>query len=298
MAGLFALLTVCFRLATDRFAMEQPTNRLVYLIQVSRPLVWPVLPLVYALGLHAAQATVNAVAIAQMLLLTFPMNLIGCGLNDIYDYESDRLSPRRRAIWGAVVSPADRPFVFSACVAMIPLMIFGACLTRNRDNFMATVSLVLIAWLYSVPPYRLKERPPLDSFANGLGYFLLPLMMGYSLNANPQAMPLRYYLLALCVAGVHALATAADYDADRAAGHRTLAVVCGRRAAAALACAAFAAAWFFGDFGSLAVRVYIAVCVFVTLAATLFPRNIVITAACVTIFVGFLLAAICHLAGM
>ncbi len=278
--------------------MEQLTNRLLYLIQVSRPIVWPVLPLVYALGVHAAHAEFSSLAIAQMLLLTFPMNLVGCGLNDIYDYESDRLSPRRRAIWGAVVAPADRPFVFSACVAMIPLVILGACLTRNQHNFMATVSLVLVAWLYSVPPYRLKERPPLDSLANGLGYFLLPLMMGYSLNANPQQMPLRYYLLALCVAGVHALATAADYDADLAAGHRTLAIAFGRRGAAALACAAFVAAWFFGDFGSVSVRVYIAACTLVTLAATLFPRNIVIAAACVTIFVGFLLAAICHLAGL
>ena len=35
----------------------------------------------------------DKVAIVQMVLLTFPMNLVGCGLNDIYDYESDRRSP-------------------------------------------------------------------------------------------------------------------------------------------------------------------------------------------------------------
>ena len=82
---------------------ERTMSRLRFLIQVSRPIVWPVLPLVYGLGLHAAHAELTAAAIIQMLLLTFPMNLIGCGLNDIYDYESDRRSPRRRAIWGAVV---------------------------------------------------------------------------------------------------------------------------------------------------------------------------------------------------
>ena len=85
-----------------------------------------------------------------------------------------------------------------------------------------------MAWVYSVPPYRLKERPPLDSLANGLGYFLLPLMMGYSMGGDPREMPARYYLLGLCVAGVHALATAADFDADRAAGHRTLAATFGK----------------------------------------------------------------------
>ena len=80
--------------------MDRPSPGL---IQVSRPILWPVLPLVYFLGMHAADAPMYTTAIVQMLLLTFPMNLIGCGLNDIFDYESDRRSPRRRSIWGAVV---------------------------------------------------------------------------------------------------------------------------------------------------------------------------------------------------
>jgi 4-hydroxybenzoate polyprenyltransferase len=277
--------------------MNSITSQLLFLIQVSRPIVWPVLPLVYALGLHAARAELNSVAIAQMVLLTFPMNLIGCGLNDIYDYESDRLSSRRRKIWAADVTPEMRPFVLEACVAMMPLVVLGACLTRNRDNFMATVSLVAMAWLYSVPPYRLKERPPLDSLANGLGYFLLPLMMGYSMNGNPREMPIRYYLLAVCVAGVHAIATAADYDADRAAGHRTLATTFGRRSAAALACAAFIASWSLGNFNSGAVRAYLVTCMVGTAAAAVVPRQRVIASACVIIFAGFMIAAAFHIAG-
>jgi 4-hydroxybenzoate polyprenyltransferase len=278
--------------------MNALASQLLFLIQVSRPIVWPVLPLVYLLGVHEAHADINAVVIAQIVLLTFPMNLIGCGLNDIYDYESDRRSARRRAIWGAVVTPENRVLVFRASAAMMPLVVLGACLTRNRDNFVATVSLVVIAWAYSVPPYRLKERPPLDSLANGLGYFLIPLMMGYSLNGDPRYMPVRYYLLALCVAGVHALATAADYEADRAAGHRTIAVVFGRRGAAALAFAAFLTSWWFGNFASASVNLYLLVCAMVTAASVALPRSFVIAGACVTIFAGFLIAAAWHLAGM
>jgi 4-hydroxybenzoate polyprenyltransferase len=157
---------------------------------------------------------------------------------------------------------------------------------------------VVIAWIYSVPPYRLKERPPLDSLANGLGYFLLPLMMGYSLNANPREMPLRYYLLALCVAGVHALATAVDYEADQSAGHRTLAVAIGRRTAAGLACAAFAITWALADFSGVSVKTYIAICTIVTFVAAVVPQTRVIAAACLLVFMGFLLAAVCHLAGL
>ena len=256
----------------------------------------PCLPLVYALGLHAAHAHWTAAAIVQAITLTFPMNLFGCGLNDIYDYESDRRSSRRRAVWGAVVSADERPFVLHACLSMTPLIFLVSCSTRNAENVMATISLLTIAWIYSVPPYRLKERPPLDSLANGLGYFLFPLMMGYSLGANPRTMPPRYYLLALCVAGVHALASAADFDADHAAGHRTLAVKFGRRTAAFVACAAFALTWMFGDFGSAAVNAYLAICTIASLAAVIYPRNLVIATACVVVFAGFLIAAVAHLA--
>lgn len=273
-------------------------GRLLLLIQVSRPIFWPVLPLVYALGMQAAHVPVNLIAIAQLVLLTFPMNLIGCGLNDIYDYESDRRSSRRRAIWGAVIRPEDRTFVWEACIAMMPVVIFGGCISRNWDNFVTTVTLVLMAWLYSVPPMRLKERPPLDSLANGLGYFLLPFLMGYSLGADIRTLPTRYFFLTLCVCGVHALATALDYEADRAAGHRTIAVVAGRRTAAALAFAAFLVTWLMVDFRTPAVHAFIVVSTLSTLVATLFPRERVIFGACVTVFVGFLIAAVCDVVNM
>jgi len=272
-------------------------SRLLFLIQVSRPIIWPVLPLVYGLGLNASHAAVDATVILQMLVLTFPMNLAGCGLNDIYDYESDRRSTRRRALWGAVVRADDRPLVLRASLAMIPIIVMAACLTRNWANITATLLLVIVAWLYSVPPVRLKERPPLDSLANGLGYFLLPFAMGYSLNADLLSMHLRYYLLALCVCGIHALATAADYEADRAAGHRTLAVAFGRRAAAGIAFAAFLITWFAGDFHGTAVRAYILICMLLSLAATVAPRDTVISGACGVIFAAFFIAAAFHMKG-
>ena len=97
-------------------------NRLLLLLQVSRPILWPVLPLVYYLGLNAARAPLSRVAIVQLAMLTLPMNLLGCGLNDIYDYDSDRRSTRRKSIWGAVVDDENRGAVWWACAAMVPLV--------------------------------------------------------------------------------------------------------------------------------------------------------------------------------
>jgi 4-hydroxybenzoate polyprenyltransferase len=273
-------------------------DRVIFLIQVSRPILWPVLPMVYYLGLHAAGASVTVIAVVQMILLTLPMNLIGCGLNDIYDIESDRLSNRRRAAWGAVVREGYRAGIWRACLAMAPLVVAGALSTRNWWNIGAASAMLVVAWAYSVPPVRLKERPPLDSLSNGVGYFLLPFVMGYSLGADPHAMPLKYWLLALCVCGIHALATAADYDADRAAGHRTFAVAYGQREAATFAAATFVVALSLGDYRSVAVEVFLVVGAVATAAAAIVPRDRVITVSCTTIFVGFLVAAACHVVGL
>jgi len=271
--------------------------RLILLLQVSRPILWPVLPLVYWLGMHSARAEMTWVAVLQMASLSMPLCLVGCGWNDIWDYESDRHSKRRRYIWGAVLREEDRPLVWWACMITSPLIVAVACLTRDWLNIGLTAFLVWGTWAYSVPPLRLKEWPPLDSLSNGLGFFLLPFTLGYSMGADPRGMALRYYLLALCVAGVHALAAAADYDADKTAGHRTLAVAYGRRTAVAFACATFLFTWLLADFHGTAVRVYVALGALVTLAAAVLPTARTIAAACVVVFAGFLVAGALHLCG-
>jgi chlorophyll synthase len=269
---------------------------LVFLVQVSRPLLWPVLPMVYYLGMHAAGSRMTLLAAVQLALLTMPMNLIGCGLNDLYDIESDRRSARRRAIWGAVLGEQHRSSIWRACGAMVVLLIASSFATRNTWNIAATCGMLVVAWAYSVPPLRFKERPPLDSIANGLGYFLLPFVMGYSLGSNPAAMPLRYWLLALAVCGIHALATAADFDADKAAGHRTFAVAFGRRSAAIFAAATFLTALAVGGFSSPAVDIFLTMGGVAAAAAAIVPTDRTISVSCVTIFVGFIIAAVCHIA--
>jgi 4-hydroxybenzoate polyprenyltransferase len=284
-------------------ASETPPTRSVlgcelFLIRISRPFLWPILPMVYYLGMHAAGATLSAIAVVQMALLTLPVNLVGCGLNDLYDIESDRRNSRRRAVWSAVVVEVDHARIWRACVVMAPLVLVGSLLTRSWWNIAATCGMLIVAWAYSVPPVRLKERPPLDSLSNGLGYFLLPFVMGYSLGADPLAMPLKYWLLGLCVCGIHALATAADFDADAAAGHRTFAVAFGQRSAAAFAAATFLVALLVGNYRDVAVQFFLGMGAAAGVAAAAVPRDRVIAAACTTIFVGFLVAAICHVVGI
>jgi 4-hydroxybenzoate polyprenyltransferase len=93
------------------------------------------------------------------------------------------------------------------------------------------------------------------------------------------------------VAGIHALASAADYEVDRAAGHRTIAVAYGKRVAAGFGFLAFLSAALVGDYESVAVRMYLSVGAVAALIAAIIPLRQVITTACVVVFAGFLIAS-------
>lgn len=266
-------------------------TRFVFWLQRSRPIMWPVLPTVYFLGLHSAGTGLTAEAILHMALLAWPMNLIGYGLNDIYDTESDQRNRRRRAMWHSTAEHEDQDMIWRVCWAMASLMVAGSLLTRNWCNVGATCGMLVVAWAYSAPPMRLKERPPLDSLVNGLGYYLLPFTMGYSLGADHMEIPYKHYLLAFTVCGIHAFTTISDFESDKYAAHQTFSVVFGRRAAAVFAAGTFLIALVFGEFQSVAVRVFLEIGLLVTVCTAVLLRNCVIIAASAAIFVGFFVAA-------
>ena len=100
------------------------------------------------------------------------------------------------------------------------------------------VLLAFLSYFYSAPPLRFKERPPLDSFANDVGYFFLPFLLGFSFSfsfggsiSNNFDVWVDIILITFCVLGFHAFTSIADYTADKKAGYKTFATVFGKRSA-------------------------------------------------------------------
>ena len=182
---------------------------------------------------------------------------------------------------------------------MMPLVVLGGCCTRNWNNFVATVSLVLVAWLYSVPPLPAQGA----AAARFAGQWARVLSVAIHDGLQPGRRSARRCrcdtICSRCASAASTrLATAADYEADRAAGHRTMAVAFGRRAAAAFALRGVSAHVLARRFWQRRPFAFtLLVCAIATFVAAIVPRNSVIAAACVTIFAGFLIAAIGHLAG-
>lgn len=158
-------------------------------------------------------------------------------MNDVYDYETDRRNPRKLAdgIEGGVLHPIYHKDVLVAAYLSTILILLSALASRCRDNILAAILLVVIAWQYSSPPLRMKEIPVLDSLSNGCLVFLI-WFFGFSWSRSSIfEVPLKPIVNHLCVVGGHAMAAVVDYEADAAIGQRTIATTMGKRPAAIFA---------------------------------------------------------------
>jgi 4-hydroxybenzoate polyprenyltransferase len=174
----------------------------------------------------------------QLNILTMLVLLVFFGVNDVYDYETDRRNPRKLAngLEGSVLDPIYHQDVLNAAYCSTVFVILSASASYHRDNMLATIVLLILAWQYSSPPLRFKERPILDSISNGCIIFLTWFCgfssSGLSISDIP---PGKGAAFGLCVTGIHALVAVVDSEADAAAGQKTIVNALGERQAAIFA---------------------------------------------------------------
>lgn len=224
-------------------------DRLIALLKSSRPPGWTFGPILYGIGVIHSRNIPRTLgdlfkAVVQIGSLSLPLCIIVFGINDVYDYESDLLNPRKSesSLEGTILQPVYHNDVRRAAWASTALIIGIFALTGRRQTFLAALGLVFLGWQYSAPPLRLKEVPVIDSISNGL-IVLLASFIGFTSRGGSVAnAPRSGYLMALVCAGVHALGAAVDIEADLQAGQRTIATFLGARASASIAAAFYATA--------------------------------------------------------
>ncbi len=178
-------------------------------------------------------------------------------VNQIYDYESDAINDKL----GFLQQEYTNVQVFMALYILFSVV--GALFSALVSKLMLVIFLqgLVFAWLYSAPPFRLKDRPLAGLLANSYCFgFLIPLTVYppiglYHYLQNHFLWPCYFFLT---VASVHIMTTLPDREGDRAAGKRTIAVVMSRSTLKSLALllmtAAAAVAWM----GGYAVLFYLA----------------------------------------
>jgi 4-hydroxybenzoate polyprenyltransferase len=208
-------------------------------VKVSRPLSWFNTVFGCAAGIFVAGGSLRSPrGLAALGYFTLPYNLTLYGINDICDYPSDRLNPRKNSVEGGLLPPeTHRPML--ALIAAVnaptlpPLLAAG---DRRANGVLAFLLATTVA--YSAPPLRLKEVAGLDSFISATHY-VTPFVYGLAL-ARAKAYPAREIaaFVAWCMAS-QSFGAIQDVEFDRAVGSGSIATAIGPRATALFATALY-----------------------------------------------------------
>jgi 4-hydroxybenzoate polyprenyltransferase len=206
------------------------------IVKASRPVSWINTAYPFAAGYFMVERRIDALLVVGTLFFLIPYNLLMYGVNDVFDYESDLLNPRKGGIEGDVVRDraqarrVHRGIMWASVLTVVPTMAWLA-LHGPVASFVPLLVVVFAVVAYSVPVLRFKERPFLDSltsavhFAGPLVYALV--LTGAGLIAR-GIWPIWVAFLAWGMAS-HAFGAVQDVRADREAGIASIGTVMGAR---------------------------------------------------------------------
>ncbi|NIP39618.1 MAG: hypothetical protein GWO07_14970 [Candidatus Dadabacteria bacterium] len=245
----------------------------------------------FLIGLIYSKSSPSVLSSIQILLFSFPYAIFLFGINDINDYESDKLNPRKKSY---VITREVKRLIFLVSILTSVLLILTSVLTLNIQNIVLILLIILISYLYSSGPFRFKELPLLDSFSNGLLFFLV-FVAGFSYGGSVADIPVKIYFVAFCVMGIHAFGTVLDYEVDRNVGHNTFAVYFGKRIPLFFCLIAFLSSFYFAGIGRSFINYYFLYCATLTLAALTRPVQKITLSCFKLIFAGFIVTSIVFL---
>jgi lycopene elongase/hydratase (dihydrobisanhydrobacterioruberin-forming) len=227
--------------------MDIPLTRLV---SISRPRFWLYEVGTYAVGVAAAltvapSPTTLLLLVAFFFYFLFPANLFIYGINDIYDYETDRLNPKKVAYETLVMPDEHRVLWMRISIVTLPALIlipFAGLVAA-----LWFLLFLLCAWQYSAPPIRAKARPVFDSVFSA-GHYVATGAFGFVLAGGGT--PSLMLLLAgmAWATAMHAYSAVPDIEADTTSGIATIATKLGRTGTLILCLGLYASAGILGTY--------------------------------------------------
>ncbi|MCU0660586.1 MAG: prenyltransferase [Candidatus Pacebacteria bacterium] len=156
-----------------------------------------------------------------------PANILIYGINDIYDYETDKLNPKKGDnAYEALVTPEKSRTLWKWIILTnIPFFFLVPLTTPLITSF---IVFVFFASMYSAYPIRAKVRPVIDSLFSA-GHYVATGVFGYYLAGGVHFPALGVIAGILWAVGMHAYSAVPDIKADFQAGLRTIAIMIGAR---------------------------------------------------------------------
>ncbi len=198
-----------------------------FLIHVSRPRFWVYVFGPYLVGLAAGVTDRHDFLTAETILFglyfLLPANLLIYGVNDIFDYETDRLNPKKKG-YETLVRPESHLRLWIWIVALnIPFLVAAIYLAPQALPSLA--GFIFFSVFYSAPPVRAKAIPIIDSMFNAL--YVFPAAFAYQMITGTFPPLILFAAACLWTMAMHAYSAIPDIRSDMKAGVRTIATLLG-----------------------------------------------------------------------
>lgn len=201
------------------------------LVKISRPRFW-----IYSLGpfligvvaaLSSAPNEIHwwVIIVMGIYFATFA-NLYIYGINDIYDYETDLLNPKKDSYELLVTPELWKPLGKVIAYTTLPFLVVLAFFPWPA--IAAMVAFLFFAGQYSAPPIRAKARPLWDSFMSG-AHYVSGGLVGFYLAGGSGFGYFGILGALLWAMAMHAFSAVPDIDADKASRVPTVATWFGKR---------------------------------------------------------------------
>ncbi|MCA9241148.1 MAG: UbiA family prenyltransferase [Planctomycetales bacterium] len=195
-------------------------------LYVSRPGLWATQLWFYLLPLGGRQLLLEPTFWLGAFYVMFPMSHLVYGWNDLADYQTDQLNPRKgNLLFGAKLSREElRRLPVQMLLVQLPFAALFVWL-RGAEFLLGLAALAVVSSLYNSPRAAFKSRPVLDLLCQS-GYLLVFVFSSW-LNQVPQLPWPAFVFGALFAMHAHLFHEVTDLAPDRAAGRRTTAVAIG-----------------------------------------------------------------------
>jgi len=196
-----------------------------FYLKLSRPRFWIYLLGPYLVGLAATgdQFLFTTEIFVFLLFFLFPANFFLYGINDIFDYETDRFNPKK-VEYEVTVTPKQQKKLFAKILLIIfPFFIYSLFISVEFSIILLIFT--ILSFEYSAPPIRAKTKPFLDMLFNSL--YILPAFLGYLLVTGSTPLGWAFVGGVLWAMAMHAYSAVPDIQIDKKAGMTTIATFLG-----------------------------------------------------------------------
>ena len=204
-------------------------QQVLFYLKVSRPGLWFATVWLYLLPTSLVDTIWTSIPFwIGLVYVTFPLNFMVYGWNDMVDFDTDQVNPRKDSFWFGAKGTQEQLQNLWRPILIIQILFVPILIYFSGWQFLGLITaFVFINGLYNLPNNGLRSRPPLELLCQ-VGYVMTATFSVF-INQVANLPYLTYFYLLLFAWQSHLIGEVMDIEPDRKANRRTTATLLGMK---------------------------------------------------------------------